>query len=148
MHKTFMLVDDDADDRELFTLALQNVAPAVHLRCFKNGSEAIQHLKTTSTRADLIFLDLNMPIMDGWECIRQLKQDASLKHIPVIIYTTSSNEKDIHKARVAGAKCYFIKPDDFTTLNNTLLLITENIQANCFGSIARAGNQKHLECFC
>ncbi|MBO9202963.1 MULTISPECIES: response regulator [Niastella] len=147
MNKTYILVDDDSDDRELFTLALHNVAPAIHLHCFKNGSEAIQHLKTFSTTADLIFLDLNMPVMDGWECITQLKQDISLKHIPVIIYTTSSNEKDIQRAREAGAKCYFIKPDDFATLNKTLSLITENVQANCFGSIARNEGQRQLECF-
>ena len=146
MHKTFILADDDPDDRDLFTLALQNVAPTVHCICFKNGSEAIQYLKTSPT-VELIFLDLNMPGMDGWECIKLLKQDPLLKNIPVIIYTTSSSEKDIQRAREEGAKCFFIKPDDFTTLNDTLLLITQKLEGNSFNNIAKTREQRHLECF-
>ena len=147
MHKTFLLVDDDSDDRELFMAALQNVAPAFNCICFKNGSEAIQHLKT-SEPVDLVFLDLNMPIMDGWECIKRLKQDDHLKEIPVVIYTTSSNERDIIQAKTLGAKCFFIKPDDFTTLNNVLRMITEKLDENCFGKLVRSREQRHLECFC
>ena len=146
MHKTFLLVDDDSDDRELFMAALRNVAPAFNCICFKNGFEAIQQLKT-SAAVDLVFLDLNMPVMDGWECIKRLKRDDLLKDIPVVIYTTSSNERDILQAKVLGAKCFFIKPDDFATLNNVLRIITEKLDGDCFGPIARTREQRHLECF-
>jgi CheY-like chemotaxis protein len=146
MNKTFILVDDDPDDRELFILALQMVAPTVHCHCFKNGRDALLHLKTTQ-QADLVFLDLNMPLMNGWECLRLLKQEPLIQHIPVIIYSTSSSEKEIQLAREEGAKCFCIKPDDFTTLSNILLLITQQVQANSFGAITRAGTQRHLECF-
>jgi CheY-like chemotaxis protein len=146
MHKTFILVDDDPDDRELFTIALRNVAPAIHCLCFKNGREAIEHL-TTTAQADLIFLDLNMPLMNGWDCLQKMKQEPAIKHIPVIIYSTSSSEKEIQRAREGGARCFFVKPDDFTTLNNILLLITQTLPTNEFGSITRRGAQRHLECF-
>jgi CheY-like chemotaxis protein len=146
MHKTFILVDDDPDDRELFTIALRNVAPTIHCLCFKNGTEAINHL-SASPQADLIFLDLNMPMMDGWECFQLLKQTPAIQHIPIIIYTTSSSEREIQRAREVGAKCFFIKPDDFTTLNNILKLIAQNLEAKCFGNITRNSAQRHLECF-
>jgi CheY-like chemotaxis protein len=89
-----------------------------------------------------------MPLMNGWDCLQKLKQEPATKHIPIIIYSTSSSEKEIQRAREGGARCFFIKPDDFTTLNNILLLITQNLHTNGFGGITRTGTQRHLECFC
>ena len=120
----FVLVDDDLDDTSLFEEVLLEVQPAVKFQAVHNGLEAMALLRNSGTQLpDVIFLDLNMPRMDGKQCLVALKEDNSLKHIPVIMYSTSSQSKDIEETRQAGAICFITKPTSITELRTMLSAI-------------------------
>jgi DNA-binding response OmpR family regulator len=111
VHKTCFLIDDDVDDQEIFTIALQQVDPNFHCITAGNGDEALKMLiHPAAELPDYIFLDLNMPRMNGKECLRELKKLDRLKHIPVVIYTTSSSEYDQLTTRTLGAASFITKP--------------------------------------
>jgi CheY-like chemotaxis protein len=107
---TFLLIDDDEDDRELFEIALQSVENPVKFISAVSGIEAIQKLQNGITFPDYIFLDLNMPQMDGRECLSILKQDITLSTIPVIIFSTSNDQRDKEDTLKLGAVDFITKP--------------------------------------
>jgi CheY-like chemotaxis protein len=112
--KTVFLIDDDADDREIFAESLKSLDISVRFEEAKNGSDAFEKLNAADfKKPDLIFLDLNMPVMDGKQFLILIKQDENFKDIPVIIYSTSSNAQDKtfaleHKAVLFMTKHYSI----------------------------------------
>lgn len=117
----FLLVDDDLDDTFLFEEMLQQVNTSVIFQNATNGKEALDRLRAANAQLpDIIFLDLNMPRMDGRQCLAELKDDPRLKHIPVIIYTTSAHPKDITQTLQNGAACFITKPTDTRELKNIL----------------------------
>lgn len=119
--KICFLIDDDADDQEIFALVLKSVNPAITCITAKDGFEAISRLTEEKTfNPDYIFLDLNMPRMDGKECLREIKKIDRLKGIPVIIYSTSSAQKDILETRALGASDYLEKQSSIVELRNRL----------------------------
>jgi CheY-like chemotaxis protein len=88
----FLLIDDDTDDWELFSEALAAVDPIIVCHHATGGADAFNRLRNREfSTPDIIFLDINMPVMDGWQFLTQLKSEEALRHIPVIIYSTSSN---------------------------------------------------------
>jgi CheY-like chemotaxis protein len=117
---TFFLIDDDEDDRELFQLALQNADPDIRLLTANNGVKALELLENGTVRPDYIFLDLNMPLMGGTECLTCLKQNPLLSHIPVIIFSTSSDETDREILRQIGAADFMTKPSRISELATLL----------------------------
>jgi CheY-like chemotaxis protein len=119
-HITFFLVDDDEDDQELFQIALEEADPEIRLVVAANGSEALKMLERAEVVPDYIFLDLNMPLMDGKECLAQLKASPSLSAIPVIIFSTSSDHRDKSDTQRLGAIDFITKPPSISAL--TLLL--------------------------
>ena len=76
----------------------------------KNGEEALQHLENRDQMPDIILLDLNMPKINGIEFLKILKADEDLKHIPTVILTTSSNQKDLLECYKTGMSGYILKP--------------------------------------
>lgn len=113
--RRILLVDDDLDDQELFTTALSLCYPQIDCILASNGLEAMR-LVAVSSPFDLIFLDLNMPLMDGFDCLRLFKTNDLYKHIPVIILSTSNSKRDMEYCMKTGAAAYFIKPPSFTAL--------------------------------
>ncbi len=108
---TCVLIDDDLDDQEIFALALHQVRPDFGCTCVANGAEAIQMLsKPGANIPSYIFLDLNMPKMNGKECLRELKKLNHLANTPVIIYSTSSLKSDVLETRKLGAADFITKP--------------------------------------
>lgn len=86
--------------------------------------EALKKLaQDTSFIPDYIFLDLNMPKMNGKQCLKEIKKQAHLKHIPVIMYTTSLNQRDIAETKEIGASTYIIKPSNISELASVLKLL-------------------------
>jgi CheY-like chemotaxis protein len=144
MSKKILLVDDDTDDTELFLESIREIDDSVVCHCAPNGREALHRLKEIDS-PDLIFLDINMPIMDGWQCLARLKSHDDLKHIPVIMYSTSSHQKDIDKAFEMGAVCFFVKPYDFKELKTALSAIVANLEGDPIKSI-RGLTTKSLVC--
>ena len=119
-----LLIDDDIDDAGLFREALDRVAPSVSLQCFSEGEEALQSLmEEKNALPDIIFLDINMPKVNGWECLAKLRKAGRLKQVPVFIYSTSSEDREVKKAITLGANGLIRKPDDFTQLKQMLTSI-------------------------
>ena len=119
-----MLADDDADDKSLFCEALSEIDPAIVCHTASDGKEALTILTEKQIKKpSIIFLDINMPIMDGWQCLGKLKENTDHKDIPVIMYSTSSYQRDIEFALESGAFCFFTKPSDYRELKNILRLI-------------------------
>ena len=112
-----LLVEDNAADVRLTQEALKEGKVRNNLTVARDGVEALEVLQRRgahegASRPDLILLDLNLPRKDGREVLATLKADDSLKHIPVVVLTTSSAEVDILKSYQLHANCYITKPVD------------------------------------
>lgn len=116
MAKKVFLIDDDEDDRELFCEAMEEVAPEIVCFTAANGRKALTQIVNKEIETpDIIFIDINMPIMNGWQCLAMLKEQEFYKGIPVIMYSTSSHSEDVEKAGELGALCFFTKPPNFNS---------------------------------
>jgi CheY-like chemotaxis protein len=125
LDKLFLLADDDRDDAELFGEALTVIEPPVNFCHVPDGQAVFTFLNNTANKKpDIIFLDLNMPQMSGWQCLAKLKNDIYLKDIPVIMYSTSTNPRDKEIALELGAIGFVTKPTDFKLLTKVLSAIS------------------------
>jgi CheY-like chemotaxis protein len=121
---TFLLADDDADDKTLFCEALAEIDSSIICHTASDGKEALALLSENQIKKpNIIFLDINMPVMDGWQCLGKLKSHNQHRDIPVIMYSTSSYQRDIELALESGAFCFFTKPSDYRELRKILRLI-------------------------
>ena len=111
-----LLVDDDADDRQFFVEALSEVDPEIKIATSVDGIEALDFLHKLQELPNYIFLDLNMPRMDGFQCLAELKKSTRYAHIPVIIYTTSKQKEEEDEAFRLGASAFFQKPSNFADI--------------------------------
>jgi len=111
-----LIIDDDPDDQGLFREAIQAVDPSIICQYASDGEQALQKLVAQDLMPDFIFLDVNMPIMDGREFIIQLKSRSRLKDVPVFVFSTTSNDKENTQFRNLGARDFIIKPHKFQTL--------------------------------
>lgn len=121
LHKKFFIADDDPDDQELFIEALHEIDAQCNCITAFDGLEALNKLFNQPIYVpDFIFLDLNMPRMNGKECLVEIKKNNILKEIPVIIYSTSADKKDMHEAMQLGAVFFLQKPNRFEELSRAL----------------------------
>jgi CheY-like chemotaxis protein len=119
-----MLADDDEGSRAIFIEAISEIAPHVKVSVAINGRKLMSTLLASDENLpDIIFLDLNMPLKNGWECLQEIRNNEMLKDIPVIIYSTSANREHIDQTYDGGANFYLIKPDSFSDLK----LLAKNI---------------------
>lgn len=123
--KLLMIVDDDELDRSFFISAIRKYNPSYECIEAKNGDDAIKQLHKVKKMPDFIFLDLNMPKMDGRECLMELKKDKALNKIPVIIYTTSDYKVDIKLTKDLGADYFLTKLSDIYPLPEELIKAME-----------------------
>ena len=112
-----LLVEDNPGDVRLTIEALKEAKVINHLTVLKDGVEALAFLRrqapySAAPRPHLILLDLNLPRMDGREVLAAIKADDSVKHIPVVVLTTSQDEQDVLKSYNLHANCYISKPVD------------------------------------
>lgn len=128
MIRKFLLVDDDTDDAELFCEAVGKIRMA-ECNTVENGLELFKLLSIrTANIPDVIFLDINMPMMDGWECLKELKKSSNYSRIPIIMYSTSSAKQDIDRAYSLGAQLFLTKPEDFSELSKILETVAVSSQ--------------------
>jgi CheY-like chemotaxis protein len=121
---TILLVEDSTDDYEAAVRSFKAAHLDNPVKWCKNGKEALEYLRhegayaqeAASARPALVLLDLNMPGIDGRRVLAIVKQDPALKKIPVIILTTSSDERDVTQCYELGASTYIQKPVDFDGL--------------------------------
>lgn len=104
------------DDQEIFTSALAFIDNSIVCNIAPNGYEGIMQLKDMALLPDLIFLDLNMPMMNGVQFLREVKATERLKDIPVIIYSTASDNRTIEETKQLGAHDFISKPEKFSEL--------------------------------
>lgn len=130
----FLLIDDDTDDRELFSEALAAVDPVIICDQATDGAEAF-HLLRKGGSPDIIFLDINMPVMNGWQFLTKLKSEDAYKDIPVIVYSTSSNVKDRRIADEMGALCFITKPHAFPVLQSMLGVVARHVHKGSVDAI-------------
>ena len=122
-----LLADDDQDDREFFAEAISSLDLKYPVEYFKDGKELLVRISNGDlVLPDLVFLDLNMPIMSGFETLEQIREDIRFNDIPVIvIYSTSPHPDGIIKAFGFGANAYIIKPISFNDLKTLLTKVLE-----------------------
>ncbi len=121
--KQLLLIDDDEDDREIFLTALERIDSQVQCQEYNNARLALDHLLTKSLKADLIFLDLNMPLMNGQQFLVEIKKHEELKEIPIIIFSTTSHQVTIKLMKDLGAMDFITKPEEFTDLVKILQVV-------------------------
>ena len=122
--RRILMADDDVEDQEMVAMAFKAAGIYEDLRFVNDGVELLDYLhhagsfegEVDAPRPDLILLDLNMPRLDGHGALRQIKNEESLSNIPVIVFTTSTSEKDVEETYRQGAQSYIVKPFSFADL--------------------------------
>jgi CheY-like chemotaxis protein len=124
-HPSLAIIDDDDDDLDFFSEAAQELAvPCV---TFKSATEALEQLELEESHIpEYIFLDLNMPVIGGQECLVALKRSERLQNVKVIIYSTTKLQSIAHKMMELGAFAFITKPTRFLMLKDIILKVFED----------------------
>lgn len=108
-----LLVEDNPNDAELTQRALKKVNLGTQLAIARDGAEALEYLLGNRPMPKVIFLDLKLPKIDGIEVLRRLRADARTRAVPVVVLTSSQEEKDISECYKLGVNSYVVKPVEF-----------------------------------
>jgi len=135
MIRKFLLADDDEDDSDMFREALLDIDASLEFERAKNGRELLSRLSSQSALPEIIFLDINMPEMNGWECLAELRQHEKWKSIPVLLYSTSSPEINGRKAIEWGAVGLYEKAVNYKVFRKFLRSITETSPSQLSGTL-------------
>ena len=130
-----LLADDDKDDLDDFMEAFNSLQLNIEVLAVKNGIDLMEYLNDPSTKIpDLVFLDLNISKKSGLECLIEIRKIKQLKNLTIVIYSTSSSEKDMEDTFVNGANVYIKKPAHLTVLKKLLSqVLTINWQYHTSG---------------
>ncbi|MBU3025229.1 response regulator [Zobellia galactanivorans] len=121
------LTDDDLEDRQFFEQAINELDIDLVFKSFDNGVELMENLHSDAKLPDFIFLDLNMPLMNGEECLNDIREESKFSEIPVIIYSTFIDEDKIKKLRKNGASIILKKPNSFLQLKTAIESCINNL---------------------
>jgi CheY-like chemotaxis protein len=128
-----LLADDDTDDCLFFKEALEELPVSTHLTTVYDGVQLMQQLaENTSELPHVVFIDLNMPRKKGCECLSEIKRDAKLKALPVVIFSTSFDREMVNKMYENGAHYYLRKPSSFSKLKEVISIALTNVEKYCF----------------
>lgn len=142
MIRKFFLVDDDEDDASLFNEALKDIDPSIEFDSANSGKELLDKLRAGKVAPHVIFLDINMPGMNGWETLENLKASNTLKDIPVIMYSTSLSVSDGQKALEKGALAFYEKPSNFLGLMDFLRIISASSPTTLKSTLGNMGSSR------
>ncbi|REA63033.1 response regulator [Dyadobacter luteus] len=126
-----LLVEDDIDDQQLIEEAFQDSDLPVHLDFATDGRQALDMLSKAAYAPDLILLDLNMPVMNGFEVLSQLQLRNLSSRTPVVILTTSSDKDQVNRSYDLGASSYIVKPRKYTDLQ----VMANNLRSYWFQTV-------------
>lgn len=116
LYSHLLIIDDDIEDQEIFIEAVKEVNGGIECSTSTSGEEALNQLSRGLKKPDLIFLDLNMPKLNGKQVLKEIKTSSNLRHIPVIMYSTSFAPRDIDEISQIGASHHLLKPSRFNEL--------------------------------
>jgi len=110
--ETILLIEDDDDHAEIIEFYIQENSSDYDIVRLADGKLALDYIKELQTDPWLILLDLKVPKFDGHEILKYIKSNDTIKHLPVVVFTTSNSDKDITSALELGANSYLVKPTD------------------------------------
>lgn len=122
---TLLYVDDDTEDIEIFHEAIKTIDDSTVCVTANNGEQGLIVLRTIIP--DCIFLDINMPVMDGKETLRNIRRDKRFQSVPVFILSTSGNKNEAELCELLGATAFLTKPDNFSDLVKNLKSVIDKI---------------------
>lgn len=127
-----LLADDDKDDNILFKDVLEELLLSTHLATVHNGEQLMKMLnEEKEPLPDILFLDLNMPRKNGFECLSEIKRTEKLKRLPVIIFSTSYESEIVNQLYKNGVQYYIRKPNDFAQFKKVIYqALTLTVQAD------------------
>jgi CheY-like chemotaxis protein len=126
--QTVLLVEDDLDDQELFTTALREIKNVTLLAIANNGKEAIDMLGRSLVLPSMIFMDINMPLMNGIECLRLIVSNPQINRIPVVVLSSESQYS--HETRKLGAAGFIKKQITTSALRSEIEQILVELRSN------------------
>ena len=116
-----LLADDDADDRLFFKEAMEEINPDTLVSFVNDGSQLMYFLNQPDVKLpNIVFLDLNMPVKNGMDCLKEIRANDRFKELVIAIYSTSGSEQDVQEAFFYGANSYIKKPNNFADLKSSL----------------------------
>lgn len=118
--KNIYLADDDSDDIEIFQTAINEIDPEIQITVLNNGEELLHQLEKSTELPDVIFLDINMPKINGLDALRIIKSTEVFNIIPVIMCSTSIGDSYVKQAHSLGAHYFIVKPSDFSVFKKAL----------------------------
>ena len=120
MTTNLFLAEDDVEDIEFFTNIISDISPDIKISVANNGIQLMGFLENSKQLPDLIFLDLNMPLKNGIECLQEIKNTAIWKRIKTVILSTSCNPEQKKELYKLGADLCLQKPNSFSTFKDIL----------------------------
>ena len=130
MIQKIYLADDDLEDQELFKNALQQIPFSPELFLFKDGLELMDDLFSNQPLPDAIFLDLYMPIMNGFDCLYDIRNFRQFSDIDIIVYSTTYVKREVKQLKKDGANQFMQKPNSFEQLVDILSKSLEQVEEN------------------
>jgi CheY-like chemotaxis protein len=117
---SILYVDDDQEDQEIFQEVVLKIQPALNCLIASDGKEAFEILSSIDELPAAIYLDMNMPIQNGLEVLKELKRHSKYQAIPTFLLTTSTSSQHFSEANCLGASGYFVKPTTLQQFENLL----------------------------
>ncbi|PJJ07004.1 CheY-like chemotaxis protein [Flavobacterium sp. 1] len=137
-----LLVDDDIDDIYFFDIALKELPVSAHLTIVNDGEQLMNYLSENLEHLpDILFLDLNMPRKNGFECLEEIRLIEKLKHLPIIIFSTSFEQGVVNILYKNGAQYFIRKPSDFSQFKK---LIHQSLIFVLQGNISQPTREKFV----
>ena len=124
---TILCIDDDDDDATLLENAVENYHPGINFLKSYGGNEALDLLHRLESLPDLILLDVNMPLMNGFDCLKKLRERSRFENIPVFMISTSASPRDVSRALENGAQKFLTKPNSFGKISEMVNEIIDEI---------------------
>jgi len=111
VYKHLVIADDDIDDQLILKEIIEDYSRHIKTTCLGDGKQLMDHLFKKNV-PDLLFLDLNMPLKTGIQCLSEIRSDKKLKDLPVVVFSTSRNRHDMEQCFANGAQLFYSKPWD------------------------------------
>ena len=126
---TCFLIDDDKDEYDIFSIALKQLPRQVSCVYASDCREALEKIDSDpSFIPDFIFIDINMPRLNGVQCLEEVKKIERLKDVPIYMYSTSASDSIVQQCKELGATDYIVKPISITDIQQTILSILSQLE--------------------